>query len=112
MDNSYFTTVAPYFPQQDQGLSPVFQNISSQQANQNAALQQQMQNNQMAGQTHGGGMGGLNPLAMAAMLRGKKPEMMGTGQTPNYQNPYMNTGGYLDQGAYGNSYGVGTGGFE
>jgi hypothetical protein len=73
MPSPYFTTIAPYFAQQDQGLSPVFQNIAQQQQNQNAALQQQMQNNQMAGQTQGGGMSGLNPLAMAAMLRNKKP---------------------------------------
>lgn len=72
MDNSYFTQVAPYFQQQDQGLAPVFQNIAQQQQNQNAALQQQMQNNQMAGQAHGGSMSGMNPLAMAAMLRGKQ----------------------------------------
>ena len=71
MDNNYFTQVAPYFQQQDQGLSPVFQNIAQQQANQNAALQQQMQNNQMAGQARGSSMGGMNPMAMAAMLRGK-----------------------------------------
>ena len=59
-------------PQDQQGLAPVFQNIAAQQANQNAAMQQQMQNNQMAGQTQDS-MGGLNPLAMAAMLRNKKP---------------------------------------
>ena len=112
MPSPYFTTVAPYFAEQDQGLNPVFQNIAQQQQNQNAAMQQQMQNNQMAGRVQGGGMGGLNPMAMAAMLRGKKPEMMGTGQTPNWSNPYTNTGGYFDQGAYGNMYGVGTGGFE
>ena len=104
MDNNYFTQVAPYM-QQDQGLSPVFQNIATQQAMQNAALQQQMQNNQMAGQAYqqGSGMGGLNPLAMAAMLRGKKPEMMGTGQTPNWSNPYAN---------YNNGGGVGLSGIE
>jgi hypothetical protein len=87
MPSPYFTTVAPYFAQQDQNLNPVFQNIAQQQQNQNAALQQQMQNNQMAGQVQKGG-GGMNPLAMAAMLRNKKPEMMGTGQTPNWTNPY------------------------
>ena len=68
MDNNYFTQVAPYM-QQDQGLTPVFQNIAAQQANQNAALQQQMQNNQMAGQVKGSNMGGMNPMAMANMLR-------------------------------------------
>ena len=44
---NYFTNVNPYFqqisPLEQQGLSPVFQNIAAQQANQNAALQQQNQ---------------------------------------------------------------------
>ena len=71
---NYFTNVNPYFQQDQSGLAPVFQNIASQQANQNAALQEQMMNNQMAGQTYGSGMSGLNPLAMAAMLRNKKPD--------------------------------------
>lgn len=75
MDNNYFTQVAPYFPQDQGGLTPVFQNIAAQQANQNAAMQQQMQNNQMAGQVQGN-RGGMNPLAMAAMLR-KKPNYDG-----------------------------------
>jgi hypothetical protein len=70
MDNSYFTTVNPYFAQQDQGLSPVFQNIAQQQQNQNAALAQQNQLTQQAGQVQQSG--GMNPMAMAAMLR-KKP---------------------------------------
>ena len=74
MPSPYFTTVAPYFAQQDQGLNPLFQNIAQQQQNQNAALQQQMQNNQMAGQVQGGG-GGMNPMAMAAMLRNKQGGM-------------------------------------
>ena len=57
-------------PQDQQGLTSVFQNIAAQQANQNAALQQQMQNNQMAGQLP---TGGFNPMDMAALLRNKKP---------------------------------------
>ena len=76
MDNSYFTTVNPYFQNQDQqGLMPVFQNIGQQQAMQNAALNQQNQQVQDAGAAfqQGGGMSGLNPLAMAMMLRNKKP---------------------------------------
>jgi hypothetical protein len=72
MDNNYFTTVNPYFAQQDQGLSPVFQNIAQQQQNQNAALAQQNQLVQQAGQTQ---QGGMNPMMMAAMLRkGDKPD--------------------------------------
>ena len=89
MPSPYFTTVAPYFAQQDQNLNPVFQNIAQQQQNQNAALQQQNQQVQQAGQVQGGGsMSGLSPMAMAMALRNKKPEMMGTGQTPNWTNPY------------------------
>ena len=66
-------------PQDQQGLAPVFQNIAQQQATQNAAMQDQMQNNQMAGQAfqQGNGMSGLNPLAMAAMLRGKQTNNFG-----------------------------------
>lgn len=71
MDNSYFTTVNPYFAQQDQGLAPVFQNIAQQQQNQNMALQQGNQLMQQAGQT--GQQGGMNPMAMAMALRGKQP---------------------------------------
>jgi hypothetical protein len=73
MDNNYFTNVNPYFAQPDQGLSPVFQNIAQQQQNQNAALAQQNQLVQQAGQTQQGG--GMNPIAMAMMLRkGEKPD--------------------------------------
>ena len=72
MDNNYFTNVNPYFSQPDQGLSPVFQNIAQQQQNQNAALAQQNQLVQQAGQTQ---QGGMNPMAMAMMLRkGDKPD--------------------------------------
>ena len=34
------------------------------------------------------------------------------GQTPDWSNPYTNTGGYYDQGSSGGNYGSGTGGFE
>jgi len=55
------------------GLSPVFQNIAAQQANQNAAMQQGQALTQAAGQTGQGG--GMNPMAMAQMLRkGEKPQ--------------------------------------
>ena len=58
-------------PMQDvSGLQPVFQNFGQQQANQQALLAQQGQLAGQAGQTQGGGM---NPLAMAAMLRDKDP---------------------------------------
>lgn len=61
-----------------QGLNPVFQNIANQQANQNAMIAQQ---NQLVNQASGaGGSGsGMNPMAMAAALRGKKPgDALGT----------------------------------
>jgi hypothetical protein len=66
----------PYFkqgqPMQDLGgLQPVFQNFGQQQANQQAALAQQNQLVNQAGQSQGGGM---NPMALASMLRkGAKP---------------------------------------
>jgi hypothetical protein len=52
------------------GLQPVFQNFGQQQANQQAALAQQ---NQLVNQASQGQSGGMNPLAMAAMLRKKDP---------------------------------------
>ena len=74
MDNNYFTNVGSYMqpvnPQEQQGLMPVFQNIAAQQANQNMAMQQGQQMAQQAAQS--GQQGGMNPMAMAAMLR-KKP---------------------------------------
>jgi hypothetical protein len=59
-------------PQDLGGLSPVFQNIAQQQAMQNMAMQQGQGLTQSAGQLGQGG--GMNPMAMAAMLRkGDKP---------------------------------------
>jgi hypothetical protein len=61
-------------PQQDiGGLNPVFQNIGMQQANQNAAIQQGQQMAQQAAQSGQQG-GGMNPMAMAMMLRKGKPD--------------------------------------
>jgi uncharacterized protein YyaL (SSP411 family) len=57
--------------QDQQGLAPVFQNISQQQANQNAALGEQNQQVMQAGQTQNGA--GANQLAMAMALRKNKP---------------------------------------
>lgn len=65
----------PYIQQaqglDQQGLAPVFQNISAQQANQNAALNEQNQQVAQAGQTQN--PNGFNALAMALALRGKQP---------------------------------------
>jgi hypothetical protein len=52
------------------GLQPVFQNFGQQQANQQAALAQQNQLVNQAGQSQGGGM---NPMALAQALRKDKP---------------------------------------
>jgi hypothetical protein len=69
MNNQYANN--PYImqgqPQDLSGLTPVFQNIAGQQAAQNAALAQQNQLVQQAGQV--GQSGGMNPMAMAMMLR-------------------------------------------
>jgi hypothetical protein len=68
----------PYIQQMMQqqnlgGIDPTFQNIGGQQANQNMAMQQGQGLTQAAGQTGAGG--GMNPMAMAMMLRkGKAPD--------------------------------------
>jgi hypothetical protein len=85
----------PYIlqPQQMQdvsGLQPVFQNFGQQQANQQAALAQQNLLTQQAGQTQ---QGGMNPMALAMALRGKKNNGItesntGVAYDQNGQNPY------------------------
>ena len=92
MDNQFYTQIAPYFQQQDQGLGPVFQNIGAQQATQNAALAQQNQQIQDAGAAFNQS-GGMNPLAMAMMLRGKKPNYDGWQTTGSNQYFGSNTTG-------------------
>jgi hypothetical protein len=72
----------PYIQQGQQqdlgGLSPVFQNIASQQANQNAAMQQGAALNQQAAEL-GQQSGNINPMLMAAALRkGKTPDQATT----------------------------------
>jgi hypothetical protein len=75
MYNQFATN--PYIQQGQQqdigGLSPVFQNMAAQQANQNAALAQQNQLMNQASQV-GASSGGMNPMAMAMALRGGKPQ--------------------------------------
>jgi hypothetical protein len=67
--NPYITQMQQ--PQDLGGLSPYFQNIAQQQANQNMAMQQGQGLSQAAGQSQQSG--GMNPMALAAMLR-KKPD--------------------------------------
>ena len=66
----------PTDPNELARLNPAFQNIGLQQANQNAAMQQGQALTQQAGQT-GQQSGGMNPMAMAAMLRKGKPDQAG-----------------------------------
>jgi hypothetical protein len=87
-------------PMQDvSGLQPVFGNFAQQQANHQALLAQQ---GQLAGQAGQGQAGGINPLAMAAMLRNTdrtkpapvydKSEMLP--DTPQYADPAYQQAGY------------------
>jgi hypothetical protein len=99
MDNNYFTNVGSYMqpvdPNELARLNPVFQNIGMQQANQNAAMQQGMGLTQAAGQTGQGG--GMNPMAMAMMLRKKSPSAPVTDYSqpmPNYMDPAYQQAGY------------------
>jgi hypothetical protein len=85
-------------PQDLSGLSPVFQNIAQQQAMQNMAMQQGQGLTQAAGQTGQGG--GMNPMAMAMMLRKDKPtgpaKYTGPsyGTNPNFDNSHYDTMSY------------------
>ena len=83
--------------QDQQGLASVFQNISQQQANQNAALGEQNQQVMQAGQTQNGA--GANQLAMAAMLRKQDPSKPApvydySTPMPNYTDPAYQQAGY------------------
>jgi hypothetical protein len=99
MPNSYITNVGSYMqpidPNELARLSPTFQNIGTQQAAQNAALAQQNQLVQQAGQV--GQSGGMNPMAMAQMLRKKGPSAPVTDYSqpmPNYMDPAYQQAGY------------------
>ena len=94
----------PYIQQGQQqdlgGLSPVFQNIAQQQANQNMAMQQAQGLTQAAGQA--GQAGGMNPIAMAMALRKKDPKDAikpapvtdYSEPMPNYMDPAYQQAGY------------------
>jgi hypothetical protein len=99
MNNNYFTNVDSYMqpvnPQEQQGLMPVFQNIAQQQAMQNMAIQQNQGLNQATGQTQGG----MNPMAMAAMLRKQDPSKPApitdySQPMPNYMDSAYQQAGY------------------
>jgi hypothetical protein len=99
MNNQYANN--PYIlqgqqPQDLGGLTPVFQNIAAQQAAQNAALAQQNQLVQQASQ-NGQQSGGMNPMAMAQMLRKKSPGAPVTDYSqpmPNYMDAAYQQAGY------------------
>jgi hypothetical protein len=88
----------PYIlmPQQQDvsGLQPVYQNIAAQQLMHDQALAQQNQQVQQAGQKPSGG--GMNPMALAQMLR--KPQTAApvtdySQPMPQYLDPaYMQAG--------------------
>jgi hypothetical protein len=87
----------PYIMQMPQtqdlgGLAPYYQNIAQQQANQNMAMQQAQGLTQQAGQT---AQGGMNPMAMAMMLRKGKSD------------PYANAQAAMNKYGAGNVYGYG-----
>ena len=101
MDNNYFTQVAPYMQQDQSNVQPMFQNIGAQQALHNQLMQQQNQQTQDAaniGSGYGKGMGGLSPLAMAAMLRSSGG---------NVEIPAANTAPMTGVAGMGNSVGTG-----
>lgn len=82
-------------PQNIGGIDPYFQNIAQQQAMQNMAMQQGNQLTQAAGQT--GQSGGMNPMAMAAMLRKKDKAAPVTDYSqpmPNYMDAAYQQAGY------------------
>jgi hypothetical protein len=81
-------------PQELGGLSPYYQNIANQQANQNMAMQQAQGLTQQAGQT---AQGGMNPMMMAQMLRKKDQKLAPVTDysqpMPQYLDPaYMQAG--------------------
>ena len=89
-------TYNPYIMQMPQtqdlgGLAPYYQNIANQQAMQNAAMQQAQGLTQQAGQT---AQGGMNPMAMAMMLR-------------KGFNPYTNAQDAMSKYGASNVYGYG-----
>ena len=99
MNNQYAPN--PYIQQGQQqdlgGLAPVFQNMAAQQANQNAALAQQNQLMNQASQV-GASSGGMNPMAMAMMLRKGKSDPYANAQTAMNQYGAGNVYGYGGQG--------------
>jgi hypothetical protein len=99
----------PYIQQGQQqdigGLSPVFQNIASQQANQNAAMQQGSALNQQAMQL-GQQSGNINPMLMAAALRGGKTPDQATTNAKDVQMGGLGTYNPITQFGIAQQYGT------
>ena len=70
---TYSDTFMPSGFEQNQGLTPVFQNIGQQQAMQNAALQEQNNQVQQAGMIPKGGNAQQYAMAMALRNQNKDP---------------------------------------
>ena len=79
-------------------LAPMYQNIGQQQGFQTQQAQQGNELTNAAGQTAKNSGGGLNTLALAAMLRKKdeKPTYIGPsyGTNPNFSNSHFDTMSY------------------
>jgi hypothetical protein len=86
MPNPYITSFQQ--SQDVSGLQPIYQNMAAQQQFQNQAAMQGQQLAQQAGQTAGGGM---NPMAMAAMLRKKDPNAPQGNSLMDRASAYLNT---------------------
>lgn len=99
MPNPYITNVDPYGQQDLSGYQPIMQDIAQQKLMQQLALAQQNQQVGEAGKTGGSGMSGLSPLAMAMMLRKKKP---GTGEMTDAQGNIIKDPTYGAGDAYSN----------
>jgi hypothetical protein len=101
MPNPYTNTYMPngFEEANQQGINPVFQNIGAQQQYMN---QQLGQANQLAQPTsRGTNMSGVNPLAMAMMLRDKDP------YAANKGDPYLNADTAMNKYGAENVYGYG-----
>jgi hypothetical protein len=109
MPNPYITQVAPYMQQDQQGLMPVFQNTNAQQQYLANQLREQHQMSQPRQQQSGGGMGGMNPMSMANMLKNQPSSAGGIsspysfgGSTSNNLSAYAP----WNQSAAANTYGT------
>lgn len=92
---SYFAQLSP---EEKAMLSPMYQNIGQQQGFQNQAMQQSNALTQAAGEIGKSSGGGMNALALAAMLRKKEQTPVYTGPSygtnPNFSNSHFDTMSY------------------